>query len=39
MIFIIFFFSQLKGRNGLGHIYVWASGDGGQDDDCKRFFF
>jgi hypothetical protein len=25
----------LKGRNGLGNIYVWASGDGGEDDDCN----
>ncbi|RWS12479.1 Neuroendocrine convertase 2-like protein [Dinothrombium tinctorium] len=24
-----------EGRNGLGNIYVWASGDGGQDDDCN----
>lgn len=24
-----------EGRSGLGNIYVWASGDGGQDDDCK----
>ncbi|CAH0550891.1 unnamed protein product [Brassicogethes aeneus] len=23
------------GRNGLGNIYVWASGDGGEDDDCN----
>ena len=23
-----------EGRNGYGNIYVWASGDGGQDDDC-----
>ena len=23
------------GRNGKGSIYVWASGDGGQDDDCN----
>jgi len=23
------------GRNGKGNIYVWASGDGGQDDDCN----
>lgn len=23
------------GRNGLGSIYVWASGDGGNDDDCN----
>ncbi len=26
-------FSQ--GRHGLGNIYVWASGDGGEDDDCN----
>ena len=25
----------LKGRKGLGNIYVWASGDGGEDDDCN----
>ena len=25
----------LQGRNGLGSIYVWASGDGGPDDDCN----
>lgn len=24
-----------EGRNGLGSIYVWASGDGGPDDDCN----
>ncbi|XP_015793535.1 neuroendocrine convertase 2 [Tetranychus urticae] len=24
-----------EGRKGLGNIYVWASGDGGQDDDCN----
>lgn len=24
-----------KGRNGLGSIYVWASGDGGAYDDCN----
>ena len=24
-----------KGRSGLGNIYVWASGDGGEDDDCN----
>lgn len=24
-----------EGRNGLGNIYVWASGDGGADDDCN----
>lgn len=24
-----------EGRSGLGNIYVWASGDGGQDDDCN----
>jgi len=24
-----------KGRKGLGSIYVWASGDGGADDDCN----
>ncbi|KAH9380629.1 hypothetical protein HPB48_020898 [Haemaphysalis longicornis] len=23
------------GRRGLGNIYVWASGDGGEDDDCN----
>lgn len=23
------------GRRGLGSIYVWASGDGGDDDDCN----
>lgn len=25
----------LQGRGGLGNIYVWASGDGGEDDDCN----
>lgn len=25
----------IQGRNGLGNIYVWASGDGGEDDDCN----
>ena len=25
----------LQGRHGLGNIYVWASGDGGEDDDCN----
>ncbi|XP_058814190.1 neuroendocrine convertase 2 [Topomyia yanbarensis] len=24
-----------EGRNGLGNIYVWASGDGGEEDDCN----
>lgn len=24
-----------EGRNGLGSIYVWASGDGGAQDDCN----
>lgn len=24
-----------EGRNGKGSIYVWASGDGGEDDDCN----
>ncbi|KAL1512584.1 hypothetical protein ABEB36_002153 [Hypothenemus hampei] len=24
-----------EGRNGLGNIYVWASGDGGENDDCN----
>ncbi|XP_052829695.1 neuroendocrine convertase 2 [Octopus bimaculoides] len=24
-----------KGRNGKGSIYVWASGDGGPNDDCN----
>ncbi|CAD5222733.1 unnamed protein product [Bursaphelenchus okinawaensis] len=24
-----------SGRNGLGSIFVWASGDGGEDDDCN----
>jgi proprotein convertase subtilisin/kexin type 2 len=24
-----------KGRNGKGSIYVWASGDGGKNDDCN----
>lgn len=24
-----------EGRNGKGSIFVWASGDGGQDDDCN----
>nr|CAG4638316.1 EOG090X02T5 [Cyclestheria hislopi] len=24
-----------EGRHGLGNIYVWASGDGGSDDDCN----
>ena len=26
---------RFKGRNGLGNIYVWASGDGGLLDDCN----
>ena len=25
----------MQGRKGLGNIYVWASGDGGEDDDCN----
>ncbi|CAG9532964.1 unnamed protein product [Cercopithifilaria johnstoni] len=25
----------LFGRNGLGSIFVWASGDGGEEDDCN----
>src|SRR5690349_9785458 len=24
-----------EGRRGLGNIFVWASGDGGDDDDCN----
>nr|KAF7415798.1 hypothetical protein H0235_012390 [Vespula pensylvanica] len=24
-----------RGRKGLGNIYVWASGDGGEEDDCN----
>lgn len=24
-----------KGRRGKGNIYVWASGDGGEADDCN----
>uniref|UniRef100_A0A915D2X5 Neuroendocrine convertase 2 n=1 Tax=Ditylenchus dipsaci TaxID=166011 RepID=A0A915D2X5_9BILA len=24
-----------EGRDGLGSIFVWASGDGGEDDDCN----
>lgn len=24
-----------EGRNGKGNIFVWASGDGGEDDDCN----
>jgi len=24
-----------EGRKGKGNIYVWASGDGGEDDDCN----
>jgi len=24
-----------EGRHGLGSIYVWASGDGGENDDCN----
>ena len=27
------FYSFLKGRNGLGNIYVWASGNGGKNGD------
>ena len=30
-----FHFYPFQGRNGLGNIYVWASGDGGEDDDCN----
>lgn len=26
---------MLQGRKGLGNIYVWASGDGGEEDDCN----
>jgi hypothetical protein len=25
---------QVQGRNGLGNIYVWASGNGGIADSC-----
>lgn len=25
-----------EGRNGLGSIYVWASGDGGENDDWYK---
>lgn|SRR6218665_126512 len=27
--------TAMQGRNGLGSIYVWASGDGGPNDDCN----
>ena len=30
-----FFRGVNEGRRGLGNIYVWASGDGGEDDDCN----
>lgn len=30
---MVLYFPQ--GRNGLGNIYVWASGDGGEEDDCN----
>lgn len=33
--FVFLLFFSLKGRGGLGNIYVWASGDGGEDDDCN----
>jgi hypothetical protein len=40
--YIFVFYSFIKkstfafqGRHGLGNIYVWASGDGGEDDDCN----
>lgn len=36
--YVFFFFLSilfLQGRQGLGNIYVWASGDGGEDDDCN----
>lgn len=26
---------HVKGRRGKGNIYVWASGDGGESDDCN----
>lgn len=26
---------MFKGRRGKGNIYVWASGDGGEADDCN----
>jgi len=32
---LVVFLLLLQGRNGLGNIYVWASGDGGEDDDCN----
>ena len=25
---------HIQGHNGKGSVYVWASGDGGEDDDC-----
>lgn len=28
-------FLIFQGRKGLGNIYVWASGDGGEEDDCN----
>lgn len=31
----LFLLFIVKGRRGLGNIYVWASGDGGADDDCN----
>ena len=32
---VFFHYYLFQGRNGLGNIYVWASGDGGEDDDCN----
>lgn len=32
---IVVSFVIIKGRRGLGNIYVWASGDGGEEDDCN----
>ena len=29
------FWSILQGRNGKGSIFVWASGNGGDKDDCN----
>jgi proprotein convertase subtilisin/kexin type 2 len=29
------FIFDVKGRRGLGSLYVWASGDGGSNDDCN----
>ena len=31
----VLFFVSSQGRNGKGSIFIWASGNGGENDDCN----